>query len=262
MEDPVLIAAMTGSRALTTAVMGTSTPMRALRQQLLDVACRDEPVLLVGEPGLGAELIAELIHRCSPRAEQPLVMFCCRDLPATVVLSELFGHARGSFPGAYRNKQGLVWKLRGGTLWLDGLHETSAAVQGAVWQFALTGRAQPLGAIAPIEHTRARIIAATGPAVPFSVEGERAARPVQLRIPSLRERGEDLRLLLRHFLQEASTAQGTTCPTLSVEVERQLLAYHWPRNLHQLQAVARLLTLRHASMITVSAVNAAQFRTA
>src|SRR5216683_5415735 len=152
---------MTSRRPRWSELVVKSAPMQALRVQIAVAAQRGDPVLIVGEPGAGKGLVARLLHTASARRDRPLVSFTCGGIPESLLHSELFGHLRGSFPGAYRDKRGLVWRAHGGSLFLQDLVAPTAPFQDALCQVAQTGDVRPMGAAVPVGMVDVRLITAT-----------------------------------------------------------------------------------------------------
>ena len=143
------------------ALVGESAVMTALRAELEIAARSQAKVLVTGETGVGKEVVARLIHQTGARRSRRFVAINCSGVPETLLESELFGHTRGSFTGAYRDKPGLVRLADGGTLFLDELGEMSLRMQAVLLRFAETGEVQPVGADGPMGHTDVRLITAT-----------------------------------------------------------------------------------------------------
>jgi DNA-binding NtrC family response regulator len=227
--------------------------MVALRADIDNAARTNAKVLILGNTGVGKEVVARLIHLGSARSARPCIAVNCSGIPETLLSSELFGHARGSFTGAYRDKIGLLRQADGGTLFLDELGEMSLMMQAMLLRFAETGEIQPVGVSAPVGRTNVRLITATNRDL-SKMMAEGAFREdlyyrlnvVQIRIPPLRERGTDVLLLFRHYLMQASQAHGLPCPELTREAEDVLLGYDWPGNVRELRNVTERLALRDA----------------
>ena len=231
-------------------LIGDSPVVVALREQIARAARTSAKVLILGETGVGKEIAARQLHVQSARSERPFVAVNCSGVPETLLESELFGHARGSFTGAYRDKAGLVRQANGGTLFLDELGEMSLRMQGVLLRFTETGEVQPVGSDAPTFQANVRLITATNrdlrqqiSAGAFREDLFYRLNVIQIHIPPLRERGEDILLLMEHYLERAATAFGVGVPTLSYEASQLLLAYAWPGNIRELRNVAERLAL-------------------
>jgi len=237
---------MTGAALL----LGESAAMATVRLEIENAARTHAKVLILGETGVGKEVVARLIHCGSARFRRPFIAVNCSGIPETLLASELFGHARGSFTGAYRDKLGLVRQADSGTLFLDELGEMSLPMQAMLLRFTETGEIQQVGADRPSGRTDVRLITATNrdlraqiAAGAFREDLFYRLNVIQIRIPPLRERGEDVVLLFRHYLEKASEAHGTVVPDLSPQAAQILLAYQWPGNVRELRNMTERLAL-------------------
>lgn len=231
-------------------LLGDSPLIHALRADIALAARTHAKVLILGETGVGKEVVSGLIHAQSARSRQPFVAVNCSGIPETLLSSELFGHVRGSFTGAYRDKAGLVRQADRGTLFLDELGEMSLAMQAALLRFTETGEIHPVGADTAIGRTDVRLITATNrdlraqvAAGTFREDLFYRLNVIQITVPPLHARGDDVLLLFEHFLREATATHGLPCPALTPEVERLLLAYRWPGNVRQLRNVTERVAL-------------------
>ena len=231
--------------------LGESPAIVAIRREIREAARTHAKVLILGETGVGKEVVANLIHRHGPRQGRAFVALNCSGIPETLLESELFGHVRGSFTGAYRDKPGLVHQAEGGTLFLDELGEMSLRMQAVLLRFSETGDVQPVGADRPSARANVRLITATNRDLRAQiVEGKfredlyYRLNVIQLRIPPVREHPSDIPLLLRHFLEQASGAHRLPCPVLSPEAEAALRAYPWPGNVRELKNLTERLVVR------------------
>jgi DNA-binding NtrC family response regulator len=232
-------------------LLGESPAIVALLREIREAARTNAKVLILGETGVGKEVVARLIHRDGPRQGRLLVAVNCSGIPETLLESELFGHVRGSFTGAYRDKPGLVHQAEGGTLFLDEVGEMSLRMQAALLRFTETGDVQPVGADRPSTRADVRLITATNRDLRAQI-GEGKFREdlyyrlnvIQLRVLPLRERPADIPLLLRHFLGQASSAHGLPRPVLSPEAEAALRRYPWPGNVRELKNMTERLVVR------------------
>jgi transcriptional regulator with GAF, ATPase, and Fis domain len=207
------------------------------------VAGGDAKVLITGESGVGKDLIARHIHACSPRARHPFVAVNCAALTDTLLESELFGHARGSFTGAHRDKTGKLELADRGTIFLDEVGEMSVRMQAVLLRFLENGEIQPVGAEGPVKRVDARVIAATNrnltELVGRGVFREDLLYRIQVAhilVPPLRERPEDIRALVRQTV--ARTGRDVA---FSDEAWALLEAYRWPGNVRELQNVIEQL---------------------
>jgi DNA-binding NtrC family response regulator len=230
--------------------LGEHPSIVALRDDMARAARTQAKVLILGETGAGKEVVARWLHDASARQSRAFVAVNCSGIPETLLESELFGHVRGSFTGAYRDKPGLVRQADGGTLFLDELGEMSLRMQAALLRFAESGEIHPVGADRPAGHTNVRLITATHRDLSAQVAGGAFREDlyyrlnvIQLWVPPLRARASDIPLLMGHFLQEASTAHRLPCPTLTPEADTTLLAYGWPGNVRELKNLAERLVV-------------------
>src|SRR5262249_1384354 len=232
-------------------LLGNSPLIQALRADIALAARTQAKVLILGETGAGKEVVARLIHQQHARSQQWLVAVNCSGSPETLLASELFGHVRGSFTGAYRDKAGLVRQADRGTLFLDELGEMSLAMQATLLRFTETGEIHPVGADSPIGRTDVRLIAATNRDLRERIETGLFREDlyyrlnvIQIMVPPLRERGRDVLLLFRHYLACAAETHALPNPEVNSDVEDALLAYSWPGNVRELKNVTERLVLR------------------
>src|SRR5947208_10498200 len=201
--------------------VGTTPGSQALLEDIQSAARTHAKVLILGETGVGKELVAQLIHARSTRRLQPFVAVNCSGIPETLLESELFGHVRGSFTGAYRDKPGLARQADSGTLFLDELGEMSLRMQAVLLRFAETGEIQPIGADRSTERTDVRLIGATNRDLKARVAAQEFREDlfyrlnvIQICVPPLRERRDDIPALLDHFIERASLQHRMAAPML------------------------------------------------
>ena len=238
--------------------LGESPAAETLRNEIASAARTQAKVLILGETGTGKEVVARLIHAQSARSARAFVAVNCSGIPETLLESELFGHVRGSFTGAYRDKVGLVRQADRGTLFMDELGEMSLRMQAILLRFAETGEVQPVGADSIMGRTDARLIAATNRDLLGQVrEGEfredlyYRLNVIQITVPPLRERKDDILLLMRHYLGQASASHRLPCPELTQACQQLMLEYAWPGNVRELKNVAeRLIVAEHGRALT------------
>jgi DNA-binding NtrC family response regulator len=178
----------------------------------------------------------------------------CSGIPETLLESELFGHMQGSFTGAYRNKRGLVRQAEGGTLFLDELGEMSLRMQAVLLRFTETGEIQPIGAETPAGRANVRLIAATNRDLragiasgTFREDLYYRLNVITIRLPPLRDRGDDVLLLLEHFVALAAQEHGLPPPTVTPDAAQLLVAYAWPGNIRELRNVTERLVVCHSA---------------
>jgi two-component system response regulator GlrR len=229
--------------------------MEDLLRQARLVAESDASVLIFGDSGTGKELLARAIHRASRRADGPFVAVNCGAIPAELLESELFGHARGAFTGAIQAHRGLFQTADGGTLFLDEIGDMPLPLQVKLLRVLQEGEVRPLGATQPVP-VDVRVISATH----RDLEAQRAAglfredlyyrlNVVSLRLPPLAERREDIPVLATHFLRRLAERYRKPQPSLAPEAMALLIAAPWPGNVRQL-----LNLLEQAIALTTTAV--------
>jgi NtrC-family two-component system response regulator AlgB len=238
--------------------LNTSSPkMRTALEHLWKAAESESAVLLRGESGTGKNVVARALHARSPRAERAFVTVNVGTLSDELLLSELFGHARGAFTGAVRDHAGRVEAANGGTLFLDEIGELSAIAQTRLLRFLQEKQFERLGE-ARTRHADVRIVAATNRDLEASVKDGRFREDlfyrlsiVDVSLPPLRERREDILSLCRHFLAFFAHAMRRPTPTLSNEAEALLTSYAWPGNVRELRnTIERALVFSSAQIIT------------
>jgi DNA-binding NtrC family response regulator len=222
-------------------LIGQSPPFVKLIENASRFAQSDTFVLIQGASGTGKELIANLIHRRSPRADRPFVAVNCASIPDTLLESELFGHEKGAFTNAYTTKQGLVEVANGGTLFLDEVGDISPAIQPKLLRFLETGEFRRVGGT-NLLTVDVRVVSATNKDLRKEVEMGRFREDllyrlnvVTLQVPLLRDRKEDIPLLADYFL--AKKAKTKTPKTLSPVTLEHLVSYDWPGNVRELEHV-------------------------
>jgi transcriptional regulator with PAS, ATPase and Fis domain len=220
-------------------IVCASAAMRELVHVARASAASDAKVLITGESGVGKDLLARSIHASSSRARGPFIAVNCAGVTETLLESELFGHVRGSFTGAYRDKAGQLQLAHGGTLFLDEVGEMSLRMQALLLRFLENGEIQPVGADQPRTTVNVRVIAATNRDVDARVAtGEFRAdllyrlRVIHLSVPPLRERPEDIPLLIESFI-----ARSGRRVSVSPTAMRMLANHRWSGNVRELQNV-------------------------
>jgi DNA-binding NtrC family response regulator len=223
-------------------IIGKSEEIQSVFNLVNKVADTDSTILISGESGTGKELIAKAIHYRSGRASAPFVSINCGALPENLLESELFGHVKGSFTGAIRDKEGMFKVASGGTFFLDEVGETSLAIQVKLLRVLQEREIIPVGGTAPIK-VDVRLIAATNADLEKAVKEERFRADLYYRlnvipvvIPPLRDRRDDIPLLVDHFLRIASERSGRR-KTVSKEAMELLSCYDWPGNVRELENI-------------------------
>jgi DNA-binding NtrC family response regulator len=232
------------------ALVGESTVMAELRTEISAAARTHAKVMLFGETGVGKEVVARMIHEQSARRDRAFVAVNCSGIPETLLESELFGHTKGSFTGAYRDRPGLVRQANGGTLFLDELGEMNIRMQAVLLRFTETGEVQPVGADASAGRVDVRLVTATNrdlrvqiAAGAFREDLYYRLNVIHIHIPPLRERGDDVMLLLHHYFERAAAAHGLVVPALTPDAAQLLMAYAWPGNVRELKNITERLVL-------------------
>ncbi len=227
------------------ALIGEGPAIRKVRTMLDHVVRFPYPVLVIGETGTGKELVAKAIHANSPRKDRPLVAVNCAALPRELLESELFGHVKGAFTGADRDRPGLFKSAHQGTLFLDEIGETSEELQRKLLRVLQEGEFAPVGATAP-QRCDVRIVAATNRDLEAEVHEGRFREDLYFRLkvfkvvlPPLRERPEDVPLLARFLLDKAIAESGAGAREIHAEAAAALGRYAWPGNVRELENAMR-----------------------
>ncbi|HEX5473133.1 MAG TPA: sigma-54 dependent transcriptional regulator [Vicinamibacterales bacterium] len=231
-------------------LIGTSTIVQQLRDEVVRAARSDAKVLITGESGAGKEVIAHLIHRDSRRSGARFVAMNCAAVPDSLLESELFGHVRGSFTGAVRDKAGLLESANGGTVFMDEIGETTLRMQALLLRFLENGEISRVGSDRPQARTDVRVISATNRDLPDLIERGQFRNDLYYRldvlhvhVPSLRERREDVPLFLKHFCRLYAFRHRLAPVELSAPALDALVAYNWPGNVRELKNVVERLAL-------------------
>ncbi|KPW28289.1 Sigma-54 dependent transcriptional regulator [Pseudomonas amygdali pv. mellea] len=234
-------------------LIGQSAVHQRMQQEIELVGNSPLTVLVMGETGVGKELVAESIHLHSPRAHKPLISLNCAALPEMLVESELFGHVKGAFSGAVNGRSGRFELADGGTLFLDEVGELPLSVQSKLLRVLQSGQLQRVGADQE-HHVDVRIIAATNRDLAEEVRSGRFRADLYHRlsvypllVPALRERGRDVLLLAGYFLEENRVRMGLRGLRLSAEAQRRLLAHPWPGNVRELEHLISRAVLKALS---------------
>jgi two-component system nitrogen regulation response regulator GlnG len=226
-------------------IVGRSEPMQQVFKLIGQVAGTDTTVLITGESGTGKELVARAIYHHSNRGEQPFLAVNCAAIPEQLLESELFGHERGAFTGATLQRIGKFEQCNGGTLFLDEIGDMTPATQTKILRVLQSGTFERVGGNQPIK-VDVRIIAATNKALEEAVAARQFREDlfyrlnvVRIHIPPLRERREDVKLLVNYFLKKFARDERNAPKSISSGVIKTLEQYHWPGNVRELENVVR-----------------------
>ena len=226
-------------------VFGQSESMQALRSRLDRVATANVPVLIHGESGTGKDIIARLVHTCSPWKNGPFVKVNCPAIPGTLLESELFGYERGAFTGAYGSKPGRVELAHRGTLFLDEISELDMPLQSKLLQLLQDGQFCRIGAQAD-KKVEVRIVCATNRKLEEEIANGNFRQDlfyrinvVNLYMPPLRERRSDIGGLVSYFLEYYNRKYNCKAKPLSPELMEVLHKYHWPGNIRELENLVK-----------------------
>ncbi|MFO0626784.1 MAG: sigma-54 dependent transcriptional regulator [Polyangiales bacterium] len=230
-------------RSLDETLVGESSAMVSLREQVARIARRDVTALVMGETGTGKELIARALHENSPRRAMPFVAVNCGAIPEGVIDSELFGHARGAFTGAHTEREGAFRLAHGGTLFLDEVGELPHSAQVRLLRVLQEREVMPVGGREPVP-VDIRLVAATHRDLRALVRAEKFREDLYFRLnvmtlrsPTLRERADDLGALVPHLLARLAAKHGMRAPGVADEAMTRLRAHGWPGNVRELENV-------------------------
>lgn len=239
-------------------LVGGSAVMRALAAQVERVAATGARVLISGENGTGKELVARALHARSPRAEAPFIAVNCAAIPAELIESELFGHVKGSFTGAIQDRPGKFELADGGTLFLDEIGDMSPAAQAKVLRVLEDGEVTRIGG-RQARRVDVRVLAATNKRLPEEIAAGRFREDlfyrlnvVPIQVPALRDRRDDVPMLVRHFAQRLAETGGVASRPFEGAALDRLAALDWPGNVRELRnTVERLLILAAGPRVTL-----------
>ncbi|AYC20144.1 Transcriptional regulatory protein GlrR [Dickeya dianthicola] len=255
-DDALKLSPPASDESWRAAVVTRSPIMLRLLEQAKMVAQSDVSVLINGQSGTGKEVLAQAIHAASPRAGRPFIAINCGALPEPLLESELFGHARGAFTGAVSQREGLFQAAEGGTLFLDEIGDMPLALQVKLLRVLQERKVRPLGSNRDID-INVRIISATHRDLPKAMEkGEfredlyYRLNVVNLKLPALNERAEDIPLLANHLLREAAARHKPFVRSFSTDAMKRLMAASWPGNVRQLvNVIEQCVALSSAPVI-------------
>jgi DNA-binding NtrC family response regulator len=239
-------------------LIGSGQAMQMVCKQIGRVAPQDVNVLILGESGTGKELVARAIHYSSRRASAPFVPVSCAAIPEGLLESELFGHLKGSFTGASETRAGFLQTAEGGTIFLDEISSTTLATQVKLLRVLQEKEVCMVGSTRG-RRVDIRILAATNKDLPGLVKKGAFREDLYFRlnvltidVPPLRDRGNDVLILIRHFAEKFSTEMGKPVPDFSPQALQVLRNYHWPGNVRELEnVVQRLVVMNEVGAIEV-----------
>ena len=237
-------------------MIGNSEPIRKIKETIEKVAPTEARVLITGENGVGKELVARWLHEKSNRAGNPLVEVNCAAIPSELIESELFGHEKGSFTSAIKQRIGKFEQANGGTLFLDEIGDMSLSAQAKVLRALQEGKITRVGADKDI-NVDVRVIAATNKDLMKEVEAKNfrldlyhRLSVILIHVPSLNERNEDVPLLVETFLEDICNDYGVACKMISDDAIRLLQDYNWTGNIRELRNVVERLVILSGKSIT------------
>jgi two-component system nitrogen regulation response regulator NtrX len=238
-------------------IVGGSGAVRAMVEQIKRIATTPARVLITGENGTGKELVARAIHAQSPRVKQPFIEVNCAAIPSELIESELFGHMKGSFTGAVQDRAGKFEQADGGTLFLDEIGDMSLAAQAKVLRVLQEGEVTRIGG-AKVRKVDVRVLAATNKKLEAEISEGRFREDLYYRlnvvpitVPPLRERRDDIPMLVQHFLARIGKESGLPGKLVDPDAMDRLISLEWPGNIRELRnTIERLLILSAGSRIT------------
>ncbi|MFM2294760.1 MAG: hypothetical protein RLZZ350_1173 [Verrucomicrobiota bacterium] len=242
-------------------IVGESPKIKELRQMITTVAPADAAVLILGESGTGKELVAGALHSLSHRRSHNYTRINCAAIPEQLLESELFGHEKGAFTGALKQKLGRVEEADGGTIFLDEIGDMSRPLQAKLLRFLEDGSFTRVGGTQEL-RVNVRLLAATNRDIITAIrEGNfredlyHRLNVVQFRLPALRERGDDVVMLAEHFLKHFAAVMKKTIKGFAAAAKQKLLGHHWPGNVRELRnVIERALILESSGIISANSL--------
>lgn len=237
-------------------MIGESPALKNIQEMIEKVATTDARVLITGSNGSGKELVAHAIHSLSNRSKKPIVEVNCAAIPSELIESELFGHTKGSFTGAVKDKQGKFEQANGGTIFLDEIGDMSLVAQAKVLRALQENRVSPVGSDKEIK-VDVRVLAATNKDLKKEIENGKFREDlfhrlsvIEIRVPSLDERKEDIPLLVNHFAKIIADEQGTPKKEFDANAIAKLQNFSWTGNIRELRNVVERLIILGSNPIT------------
>jgi len=237
-------------------MIGDSEPIRKIKDTIQKVAPTDARILVTGENGVGKELVARWVHEKSNRAEGPIIEVNCAAIPSELIESELFGHEKGSFTSAIKQRIGKFEQANGGTLFLDEIGDMSLSAQAKVLRALQEGKITRVGGEKEIS-VDVRVVAATNKDLLKEVEAKtfrldlyHRLGVILIHVPSLNERRDDIPLLINRFLQDICSDYGMAKKSIDTEAVKLLQQYDWTGNIRELRNVVERLVILSGKTIT------------
>jgi len=242
-------------------IVGNSRAIQKVLDMISRVASSTATILITGESGTGKELVARAIHFTGNRKNKRFVVINCATLTENLLESELFGHIKGSFTGAIKDKKGLFEEADGGTLFMDEIGDIPKSVQAKILRVLQEGEFTPVGGTTG-KKVDVRVIAATNHNLLRQVQEKEFREDlyyrlnvINIKMPPLRERKEDLPLLIRHFIEKYNKRENKRIKGIAPELERELYHYHWPGNVRELEnIIERAVTLTNEDITPLRVV--------
>ena len=241
-------------------MIGESAPLKKIQEMIEKVAASDARVLITGPNGAGKELVAHAIHAQSDRSKGPMIEVNCAAIPSELIESELFGHIKGSFTGAIKDKQGKFELANGGTIFLDEIGDMSLIAQAKVLRALQESKVSPVGSDKEIK-VDVRVLAATNKDMAKEIaEGKfredlyHRLSVIEIYVPSLDERKDDINLLVKHFAKNVSDEHGTALREFTPEAIEALKNFSWTGNIRELRNVVERLIILGANPVTAEDV--------
>jgi two-component system, NtrC family, response regulator AtoC len=259
MRQPAVVAETAKDPDVDGAIVGSCAAMREVYKAVGRVAAQDVPVLITGESGTGKELVARAIYQHGPRAKGPFLALNCAAIPENLLESELFGHEKGAFSGADRRRIGKFEQCSGGTIFLDEIGDMALALQAKILRLLQEQAFERVGGNETVT-TNVRLIAATHRDLEaWSAEGK--FRPdlyyrlgvFTIHLPPLRERGDDLPMLVHHYIRRFNRELGREVREIAPEAMERLSSHPWPGNIRELQSVLKQALLRSTGPVLIPA---------
>lgn len=242
-------------------MIGESSELKKIQDMISKVAVSDARVLITGPNGAGKELVAHSIHSQSDRCKGPMIEVNCAAIPSELIESELFGHVKGSFTGAIKDKQGKFELANGGTIFLDEIGDMSLIAQAKVLRALQENKVSPVGSDKEIK-VDVRVVAATNKNMQKEIEAGRFREDlyhrlsvIEIYVPSLDERKEDIPLLVKHFAQQISEEQGSVLKEFDPKAIKALQEFSWTGNIRELRNVVERLIILGENPVTAADIS-------